>query len=125
MPGPDADVRVAIGPLAAPVLARVVSALAARADLPLDRVSEAGLLADAVAAHARARVDDGHVRVTVAALPGELEMRVGPLVEGGAEGLLRDDDLPELGSVIMRLADEVRVERDGVREHLVLRLSSP
>jgi len=121
---PDADVTVALGPLAAPVLSRVMSALAARADLPLDRVSEAGLLGDAVAAHAMPRVGDGRVRLVVSARAGELVVRVGPLLDGGAEGLLRDSDLPELGSVIARLADDVQVEEEEGREHLVLRLVS-
>jgi hypothetical protein len=122
MTGPDADVRVALGPLAAPVLSRVMSALAARADLPLDRVSEAGLLGDAVAAHALPRVDDGFVRLVVSARRGELVVRVGPLLDGGAEGLLRDSDLPEVGSVIRRLSDDVGMEEVDGREHLVLRL---
>ena len=121
-PDADADVRVELGPLAAPVLSRVMSALAARADLPLDRVSEAGLLGDAVAAHALPRVDDGFVRLVVSARRGELVVRVGPLLDGGAEGLLRDSDLPELGSVIRRLSDDVGMEEVDGREHLVLRL---
>jgi hypothetical protein len=124
MTSPDADVRVALGPLAAPVLSRVMSALAARADLPLDRVSEAGLLGDAVAAHALPRVGDGFVRLVVSARRGELVVRVGPLLDGGAEGLLRDSDLPDVGSVIRQLSDDVRVEEVDGREHLVLRLVS-
>ena len=116
----DVAVRVALGPAAAPIVARVAVALAARADLPFDRVNEAGLVADALVAHAPARVDDGHLGLTARTAPGRLELRVGPLRTGGAEGLLQDSVLPDVGPVLRRLADEVRIERDGGHEHLVL-----
>ncbi|HVW17405.1 MAG TPA: hypothetical protein VHB30_04085, partial [Solirubrobacteraceae bacterium] len=54
-PGPVASsVRLAVrgGPLAEPVLARVVGRLAARALCPVDRLDDAMLVADAIAAHA-------------------------------------------------------------------------
>src|SRR3712207_7924849 len=43
------DVAVASGPLVGPVLRRVVGMLAARADLPLDRLDDAALVAGVVA----------------------------------------------------------------------------
>ena len=49
-------VSIASGPLVGPVLRRVVGMLAARADLPLDRLDDAVLVADLIAvARARAR----------------------------------------------------------------------
>ena len=58
MSGAEAPTRVSIaaGPLVGPVLRRVVGMFAARADLPLDRLDDAVLVADVVAARAPAHV---------------------------------------------------------------------
>jgi hypothetical protein len=119
-----ADLSVAIGPLAAPVLGRVARAMAAKADLPFNRVSDATLIADAIAAHAPAAALDGHVRVNMEAGARRLELRVGPFEPGGARSVLEASALPEVGPVLERLADEVRVAADagdGV-EHLIITL---
>ncbi len=108
----DTQVAVAIGPLVGPVLRRVVGMLAARADLPLDRLDDAVLVADIVASRALAYAAESvRVRLT----PGErtLWMRVGPLRAGGAEALLGEAAGPEVGSVILKLADEVHVDTEG------------
>jgi hypothetical protein len=111
------------GPLVGPVLGRVVGMLAARAQCPIDRLDDAMLLTDAVAAHAPAHTSEGHVRVVVAADEGSLELRVGPLQGDGARGLLDDAELPGVGNVFKRVADEVdaRGSGDGPGE-LILRL---
>ena len=49
-------VSIVAGPLVGPVLRRVVGMLAARADLPLDRLDDAVLVADLIAARAPAHV---------------------------------------------------------------------
>ena len=49
-------VSIASGPLVGPVLRRVVGMLAARADLPLDRLDDAVLVADLIASRAPAHV---------------------------------------------------------------------
>jgi serine/threonine-protein kinase RsbW len=105
------------------VLGRVVGMLAARAQCPIDRLDDAMLLTDAVAAHAPAHTTEGHVQVVVAADEGGLELRVGALSRDGANGLLADAELPGVGNVFTRVADEVdaRAPRDGASE-LVLRL---
>ena len=46
------DIAVTSGPLVGPVLRRVVGMLAARANLPLDKLDEAVLVADVVAQRA-------------------------------------------------------------------------
>ena len=48
----EASVGLASGPLVAPVLGRVVGMLTARADCPIDRLDDALLVADAIAAKA-------------------------------------------------------------------------
>jgi hypothetical protein len=119
----EASLAVRKGPLVGPVLGRVVGMLAARAQCPIDRLDDAMLLTDAVAAHAPAHTTDAHVQVVVAADDEGLELRVGALSRDGAKSLLEDADLPGVGNVFTRVADEVdaRSSGDGAGE-LVLRL---
>jgi len=119
----EAAVSVRKGPLVGPVLGRVVGMLAARAQCPIDRLDDAMLLTDAVAAHAPAHTTDEHVQVVVAADEGGIELRVGALAKDGARGLVADAELPGVGNVFQRVADEVdaRAGVDGGAE-LVLRL---
>jgi hypothetical protein len=114
-----ATVKVVQGPLVAPVLSRVVGMLAARAQCPVDRLDDALLVADAIAAHAPGRSADGHVTVRLSAGPEGLELRVLDLQSGGGDGLVADAALPGVGNVLERIADDVRVEDDD----LVVRLS--
>jgi serine/threonine-protein kinase RsbW len=105
-------VRIAVGPLVGPVLGRVVGMLAARADCPVDRLDNAMVVVDALAAHAGARVAEDRVTVKVSTWDDAMELMVGPLEDGGAEALLRDAALPGVGNILERVADAVRVERD-------------
>ena len=119
----EASVSIRKGPLVGPVLGRVVGMLAARAQCPIDRLDDAMLLTDAVAAHAPTHTTEGHVQVVVAADDTGIELRVGALARGGADSLLADAELPGVGNVFTRVADEVvaRSAGDGAGE-LVLRL---
>ena len=120
MSATDAPTRVSIaaGPLVAPVLRRVVGMLAARADLPLDRLDDAVLVADIVAARAPAHVAAETVDVTLASATRSLDLCVGPLVAGGGRALLGDAAVPGVGNVIERLADTFEVETQGEHEFL-------
>ena len=119
----EASVSIRKGPLVGPVLGRVVGMLAARAQCPIDRLDDAMLLTDAVAAHAPTHTTEGHVQVVVAADETGIELRVGALARGGADSLLADAELPGVGNVFKRVADEVvaRSAGDGAGE-LILRL---
>jgi len=119
----EASVSIRKGPLVGPVLGRVVGMLAARAQCPIDRLDDAMLLTDAVAAHAPTHTTEGHVQVVVAADETGIELRVGALARGGADSLLADAELPGVGNVFTRVADEgvARSAGDGAGE-LVLRL---
>jgi len=119
----EASVSIRKGPLVGPVLGRVVGMLAARAQCPIDRLDDAMLLTDAVAAHAPTHTAEGHVQVVVAADQTGIELRVGALARGGADSLLADAELPGVGNVFKRVADEVvaRSDGDGAGE-LILRL---
>lgn len=112
---------VAVGPLVGPVLARVVGMHAARAELPLDRLNDAVLVADAIAARAPAFAVGDRLPVSVRSDTGRIELRVGPLRSGGARRVLEGAALPEVGSVIERLTDAVQIHpAAGGDEYLVL-----
>lgn len=112
-PGTQESTRlsVASGPLVGPVLRRVVGMLAARADLPLDRLDDAVLVADVIAARVSAFAPET-VQVDLEAGERTLRLRIGPLNPGGAEALL-SETAPNVGSVILKLADEVHVDGEG------------
>jgi hypothetical protein len=122
-PGP-VSLRVSTGPLAAPVLSRVVSMVLARSDCPLDRLDDALILCDAISAHAPAHVRDSHLAYELTAAERTIELRVGELRPGSATRLVDDASLPDVGNVIERYSDSRTVEpaRDGGSEQLVLRL---
>jgi hypothetical protein len=119
----EATVRVRGGPLVGPVLGRVVGMLAARAQCPIDRLDDAMLLTDAVAAHAVRHARDAHVVVTVATDDDGLELRVGDLAQGNAQRMLDDGELPGVGNVFERIADEIHASTAGDADELSLRLS--
>jgi hypothetical protein len=110
--------------MAAAVLGRVVGMFAARLDCPVDRLDDALLITDAIAAHAGEHSIDGRITVTITARPGELVLAVTELRSGGAQELLSDSALPGVGSVLERVADTVshRAAGDGATEELVLAL---
>lgn len=123
--GDSAETRVAIaaGPLVGPVLRRVVGMLAARADLPLDRLDDAVLIADVFAARAPAHALDEAVQVALVPSERTLDLRLGPLRVGGARAMVVDAAVPGVGNVIEQLADEVEVLPDGDVEFLRVRLA--
>lgn len=109
------ELSITPGPLVGPVLRRVVGMLAARADLPLDRLDDAVLVADVIAERAGAYAPDA-IRIRFEVEPRQLRMRIGPLSAGGAQALLGENR--DVGPIIVKLADEVRVEEAGDDEYL-------
>jgi hypothetical protein len=126
-PSPENDVflRLAAGPLAGPVLCRVISMVLARAHCPMDKLDDAMIVCDAISAHASPYARDGYLAFTVAARRGELTLRVGELADEGARKLVQDAAVPGLGNVLERMTDQLRVEAapNGLPEELVLELS--
>jgi hypothetical protein len=122
--------RVASGPLAGPLLTRVVAMMLARAQCPVDRLDDAMLICDALGAHAPEHAADGHVEFRMLTQPGRLQLRVGALAPGGARRLADDTALPGVGDVLEPIADAVRVEPydagegegEGEGEELVLEI---
>jgi serine/threonine-protein kinase RsbW len=115
-------VQIRSGPLVGAVLSRVVGMLAARAQCPIDRLDDALLVTDAVAAHAPARSRNGHVQVAVDAHETGLELRVMRLQPDGARAMMHDADLPGVGNIFEQIADEVLTESDDDGEQLVVRI---
>jgi serine/threonine-protein kinase RsbW len=120
---PPTLVSIASGPLVGPVLRRVVGMLAARADLPLDRLDDAVLVADLIAARAPAHVAAETVDVSLQPGQRTLSLRVGPLRPGGGEALVVDAAVPGVGNVIEQLADELTVDAGDGGEFLQVRLA--
>lgn len=119
----SAVLRVRTGPLAGPLLTRVVAMMLARAQCPVDRIDDAMLICDALGAHACTHVADGHVEFTVRTGEDRMELRVGALAQGGAARLEQDTSLPGIGELLAPIADEVRVEPSSTgADELVLEL---
>jgi serine/threonine-protein kinase RsbW len=115
VPAPDnhALLRVTAGPLVAPVLSRVVGMLTARAQCPIDRLDDALLLADAVAAHAPRFSIDGCLSVKVRTDVEGLSLVVDGLRPDAGRDLVAAAELPGVGNVLQRVADEVGEEPGG------------
>ena len=120
---PATTVSIAAGPLVGPILRRVVGMLAARADLTLDRLDDAVLIADLIAARAPAHSVDDKINVTLDSGDRSLVLRVGPLRHGGGQALIVDAAVPGVGNVIEQLADELSVSPEGDAEFLHVRLA--
>jgi serine/threonine-protein kinase RsbW len=124
-PVPDAtELQVGSPELLGPVLSRALTALAARREITVDRISDAMLLADAISAAAPAGFEDGQVRLSIADRPEGVELKVGPMASGAAAGLRDSLALPEVGGSLEKLADEVRTEADGDGEYLVVEFAA-
>jgi hypothetical protein len=117
-------ISVAPGALVAPIVGRVISSLAARADLSVDRLADAVLLSDAISAHTAEDFHEGRVQIGIEDVRGAIEVRIGPLREGAAQRILDAMELPELGASLRSLADDVTIDRSGSEgEHLLLRIA--
>ncbi|HSJ74023.1 MAG TPA: hypothetical protein VK904_06875, partial [Miltoncostaeaceae bacterium] len=83
--------------LAQPVLERVLAALAARVDLPLDRLSDAQIASAALIAAAIRELPGGELCVELYGEPGAVIVRLGPLPDGAAARVVEDSAIPGIG----------------------------
>jgi hypothetical protein len=123
-PRPAARLAIARADVGEAVLERVVGALAARLDLPLDRLSEAQIVGAAVASVAARHAEDGLLRVDLGADGGALSITVGPLPAGAARRVLDESALPGVGAVLERLVDRWEVEALDGAERLRLTIGA-
>jgi anti-sigma regulatory factor (Ser/Thr protein kinase) len=121
---PASTIAITVAPavLARAVLPRLLSALAARAHFSTDRISDAQLVADSLAAHARDSLEADRLSLTAGVKDRSLELCVGPLRAGRADRLILDSDVQGLGPVIEKLTDGRRVATVGSSEMLALQL---
>jgi serine/threonine-protein kinase RsbW len=98
------------GVIVRPVLARVMGALAARAEFSVDRLADTVLLGDAVSSSEGDDFSDGRVGIAIKDAAGTLGVRVGPLVEGGGERLMSEMEVPGAGS-LRSLASNMEVTK--------------
>jgi serine/threonine-protein kinase RsbW len=103
------------GVMVKPVLARVIGALAARAEFSVDRLADTVLLGDAVSSSEEGDFADGRVGISIKDGSGTLDVRVGPLVEGAGERLLSEMDVPGAGS-LRSLASAMEVTKGETPE---------
>jgi serine/threonine-protein kinase RsbW len=121
----ETRLRVPAGELVAPVLSRIVGMYAARADFSVDRLSDAILLSDAISVQEPGHFPDATAQVAISEEDSGFTVRLGPLLEGAGEELLRRMRIPELGASLERLADEMSVESAEQGELLVMRIARP
>lgn len=124
MTGPPPVARLVIRrpDLAEPVLERVVAAVAARADLPLDRLSDAQIAGAALAGAATRELADAELCIEFEFHngPGAVTMRLGPLPAGAAVRLIEGTAVPGVGAIVERLVDRWSVEPVPEGERLSL-----
>lgn len=109
------SVHLTAGPIADAVLRRLVGAVAAQGDLPIDRIHDATLIMDSLLGALATE------RVSARLLPCErgIEMAIGPLADREATRILNATELPELGSIVHGLSDRVWIDtRPGPQEYL-------
>jgi anti-sigma regulatory factor (Ser/Thr protein kinase) len=121
---PIAAVTISITPdrLARTVLPRLVGALAARASFSIDRLSDAQLVADVIAAQAFESIVGSHLGVGITVAPRSVELLVGPLPLGPASEAAADSVLGKLGQVVGKLIDEHSIAAVGSAAVLALQL---
>jgi hypothetical protein len=124
VPAEKTELRVGQPDLVGPILSRALGALAARREVTVDRLSDTMLLSDAISAGAPEGFEDGLVSLSIADREEGIELRVGPMLGGAAERLRASLDLPQLGSSLEALADDMRIEDGDDGEFLVVGIAS-
>lgn len=107
---------------AAPVLERLVSAAATRAELPVDRVINAMTVVDALVHATDSVIGDQPRQISLEIGDQRLLLRIDQLVDGQAEAIREAAAVPGVGDVFARTAATVDIESEGARTALVIAL---
>jgi serine/threonine-protein kinase RsbW len=121
--GDETRISLPAGEALGPVLSRVISMFASRADLSVDELSDAVLISDALSAHSPDQFPDGKARIAISEEDGAFIIRIGPLGQGGGQRLLDGFQIPMLDATLETLANEVRIEPAAEGEVLMLRIA--
>jgi serine/threonine-protein kinase RsbW len=111
----ELELAITPGGMVKPVLARVIGALAARAEFSVDRLADTVLLGDAVSSSAGDDFAEGRVGISIRDGDGTLGVRVGPLVKGAGEKLMNEMEVPGAGS-LASLASRMEVAKGQTSE---------
>jgi serine/threonine-protein kinase RsbW len=111
----ELEMALTPGVMVKPVLARVMGALAARAEFSVDRLADTVLLGDAVSSSGEGDFSDGRVGIAIKDGDGRLGVRVGPLVEGAGAKLMAEMEVPGAGS-LSSLASSMEVAKGETEE---------
>jgi len=123
-PPGELSIAVSSGPLAAPVLGRMIAMLAARAEFSLEGISEAELVTDALAAHAPNLIVGSKIQLGIDRSPRQLVVRVGPFQDGGSTRIIEASAVGDLPPVLERLTEQRWVESSEDGELLCLVLGA-
>ncbi len=117
------EITIAPAALAQTILPRLLGVLAARAHFTTDRLADAHLVADALAARAPRSIRGGRLSIAISVKPRELELCIAPLRAGQADQLILDSAVDGLGEVIVKLTTDRRVATVGSSDDEMLALS--
>ncbi len=120
IPGDRTEIVIDRPGLLGPVLARLIGALAARRDLSFDRVSDALLVTDAIAAAAPDRFADGRVTLDLDDREDGIKLRLGPMEAGSARRIREELQVPDVGGSLEALADGLTAEDSSDGEYLIV-----
>jgi serine/threonine-protein kinase RsbW len=125
LPAPPGELVIAVsaGPLAAPVLGRLIAMLTARAGFSLEGISEAQFVTDALAAYAPGAVIGEKIQLGIDLPDNRVLIRVGPVEDGGATRMVEASAVGDLPPVLERLSERHHVERAEGGELLCLTLA--
>ena len=101
---------------------RLLGALAARADLSVDRLNDLALVGDAVSAAAADNVVNGHLDLIATPTEGGLDLTFGPFAPGGAARVRRAGGLPGGGDLFEGVSKQVEIVEQDSSELLILHI---
>ena len=107
---------------------KVLEMFVARADLSIERLSDAHVIGDFLSNWTSEAIDSKPLKVAITDGEGRVEIRIGPLEPGVGTRMLESNALPGLGNTLERITDRAEITRTDTDsapgEYLVLELRS-
>jgi anti-sigma regulatory factor (Ser/Thr protein kinase) len=107
---------------------KVLEMFVARADLSIERLSDAHVIGDFLSNWTLQAVDHKPLEVAITDSEGRVEIRIGPLEPGVGTRMLESNSLPGLGNTLEQITDRAEIATTdtdaGPAEYLVLELRS-